>query len=839
MSSVPDRFAGPLDDARTDPVRARDSCFHCGLPLPGGEPIVATIAGRERAFCCPGCRAVCEAIHAAGLDGFYRRAPDGALCPPLEPPKDLAVYDLDAVQADYGVTPGGRREIQLLVEGIHCAACVWLIERALHALPGVIEARVNLTGRRLRVAWDNERLRLSAIIARLGELGYAALPFDPDAAAGSLRRRQRALLYRLAFAGFAMMNMLWISIALYAGADEGEFRDLFHWVGLAIATPTLLYAGAPFFQGAAAGLRAGHATMDLPIALGASITYLYSFVATLTGGAAVYWDTVVNLLFVLLIGRYLESLSRHQAVTATERLLELQPKAATVLRDGGEVLVPIRAVRLGETVRVRPGEKIPVDGTVLAGEGPVDEAMLTGESEPVAKVAGARVAAGTLNGAGVLEVRAEGLLRDTALGRIIGLVEAAQTSRAPIQSLADRIVPWFVAATLGLALATFLWWWPSDLETALMAAAAVLIVTCPCALGLATPMAIAVAAGAGARQGVLVKDGAALEALADVDQVVFDKTGTLTEGRPAVTALWSGEGQWSAAEAGGLPEEVVALLGRVAALERGSEHPAAAALVALAEAAGGTVRARPVAEVRVRPGRGIAGRVAGHRVLVGTADWLREEGVADLAPLEATGPEAAAASRVFVAEAGRAALGLALRDPLRPDAAGVVARLRAPGRRVSLLTGDRRAPAERIATELGGIEALAEVLPEAKEAAVAALQRRGARVAMVGDGINDAPALVRADVGIALGSGTDVSIASADIVLIGRELTRLEWTFVLARRMMRTIRQNLGISLVYNLVMVPLAMAALITPLVAAIAMPLSSLAVIGNSARLRRLARP
>ncbi|AGA90138.1 copper/silver-translocating P-type ATPase [Thioflavicoccus mobilis 8321] len=825
-------------DAVADPAAAREGCFHCGLPLPGGEPILATIAGHERAFCCPGCRAVCEAIHAAGLDGFYRRAPDGALCPPLEPPRDLAVYDLDAVQADYVPSLGTRREIQLLVEGIHCAACVWLIERALHALPGVVEARVNLTGRRLRVVWDNDRLRLSAIITRLGELGYAALPFDPDAAAGSLRRRQRALLYRLAFAGFAMMNLLWISIALYAGADEGEFRDLFHWLGLAIATPTLVYAGAPFFRGAAAGLRAGHLTMDLPIALGAAITYLYSFVATLTGATAVYWDTVVNLLFVLLIGRYLESLSRHQAVTATERLLELQPKAATVLRDDGEVLVPIRAVRPGETVLVRPGEKIPVDGTVLAGEGPVDEAMLTGESEPAAKAPGARVAAGTLNGAGVLEVRAEGLLRDTALGRIIGLVESAQTSRAPIQSLADRIVPWFVAATLGLALATFLWWWPSDLETALMAAAAVLIVTCPCALGLATPMAIAVASGVGARQGVLVKDGAALEALAGIDQVVFDKTGTLTEGRPVVAALWSAETQWSTAEVPALPEEMIGLLGRVAALERGSEHPAAAALVALAKAAGDTIRGLPVAEVQVRPGRGIGGRVAGWRIVVGTADWLSEQGVIGVSRLETAGPDVAAGSRVFVAEDGEAVLGLALRDPLRPDAAGVVARLRAAGRRVSMLTGDRRAPAERIAAELGGIELIAEVLPEDKDEVIATLQRSGARVAMVGDGINDAPALVRADVGIALGSGTDVSIASADIVLIGRELTRLEWTLALARRMMGTIRQNLAISLVYNAVMVPLAMAALITPLVAAIAMPLSSLAVIGNSARLRRLAR-
>ena len=808
-------------------------CFHCGQPLAAGDPVSAWVAGTERAFCCTGCRSVCEAIHAAGLDGFYRRTPEGGLLgPPPEPPRALAVYDLDEVQQEYVGELGEVREIDLHVDGIHCAACVWLIETGLERMPGVEQARVNLTGRRLRLRWNNTRQRLSRLLARLGEIGYAAVPFDPEAAEGALRRRNRGLLYRMAFAGFAAMNLMWISIALYAGADQGEFRGLFHWIGLLIATPTLLYSGWPFLHGAWTGLRRGALRMDLPIAIGALVTYLYSFQVTLTGSGHVYWDTVVNFLFVILVGRYLEAISKRQAVAATQRLLDLQPRVATVVRDGDEAVVPIRAVRRDETVLVRPGETIPVDGVVSAGRSAVDEAMLTGESQPTPRSVGDRVAAGTLNGAGVLEVRVTGLLRDTALGRIIRLVEEAQSSKAPIQSLADRIVPWFVAATLGLALATFAFWLRADVETALMVATSVLIITCPCAFGLATPMAIAVASGLGARHGILIRNGAALEALSGIGHFVFDKTGTLTEGRPQITALWDSGGGWEAGQGvGALSAEQRALLAQAAALERVSEHPLARALVRLAREAGLQPGAAALAEVQVEPGAGIAGRVDGEPVLVGTAAWLRAHGVEPSADADE-----APGSTLHCAVGGVERLRLLAEDRLRADAAELVRRLHADGLRVTLLTGDRLAAARRVAAALGPVELIAEVRPEDKDHAIGELQQRGERVAMVGDGINDAPALVRADVGIAVGSGTDVSIASADLVLTGSGLAQVREAALLSRRTLRTIRQNIGLSIAYNLVMVPLAVAGMITPLVAAIAMPLSSLAVIGNSARLRRL---
>jgi P-type Cu2+ transporter len=819
-----------------------EPCFHCGQPAPEGVRVLAPVAGAPRAFCCTGCRSVCEAIYAAGLQGFYQRTPEGEILgPPPEPPRDLAFYDLEEVQGELVDRQGDAREIHLLVEGIHCAACVWLIENTLLRVPGVLDARVNLSGKRLRLKWDDSRVHLSELLRRLGQVGYGAVPFDPDVAEGALQRQNRALLYRLGFAGFAMMNLLWISIALYTGADRGQFRSLFHWVGLVIATPTLLYSGFPFLRGAWLGLRRLNLTMDLPIAIGATITYLYSVFVTVSGSSRgeVYFDTVVNFLFVILIGRFLESVSKRRAVASTQRLLDLQPKLATLLRGGEVRSVHIRSVKEGDTLLVRPGEKVPADGEVTEGRSAVDESMLTGEAVPVPKQPGDRVSAGTLNGPGALQLRVEGLLRNTALGRIIRLVEEAQASKAPIQCIADRVVPWFVAATLGLATVTFLWWLPTGVEGALMAATAVLIITCPCAFGLSTPMAVAVASGLGARHGILIKNGAVLETLSSIDHFVFDKTGTLTEGRMTVTHLAAAGQQWRADAQGPLPADLKRPLRALAAAERCSEHPVAAALLRLCATEGiegGDLR---VEDFEAWPGLGIRARVDDRELLAGTAEWLRRHQVAAVPGLdrEAEALEGEGVSTLRCALAGQEVLLVGVEDRVRPGASALLRALRSEGTHLTMLSGDRRVVAEHIAERLGGdMEVIAEVLPADKHRVIAELRGRGRQVAMVGDGINDAPALVRADVGIALGSGTDVSIASADIVLMSSELEQVRLAAALSRRTLRTIRQNIGISIAYNAIMVPLAMAAMVTPLVAAISMPLSSLAVIGNAARLRRL---
>jgi len=473
---------------------------------------------------------------------------------------------------------------------------------------------------------------------------------------------------------------------------------------------------------------------------------------------------------------------------------------------------------------------------VRDGQSEVDESLLTGESVPVPKRAGERVAAGTINGPGALYVEAEGLLRDSALGRIIRLVEEAQASKAPIQCTADRIVPWFVAVTLGLALVTFLFWLGTGLEHALMAATSVLIITCPCAFGMATPMAIAVASGLGARHGVLVRNGAVLETLSGIDHFLFDKTGTLTEGRISAVAVVTATATWRPNEAAA-PAEIARLLALMAAVERQAEHPVAAALVRCAEEAGIAAGER-AGDVSYRPGLGVAGKVGNQAILVGSAAWLGQQGATGDPELEKAAESYAGegVGTLFCAVAGRMVALIAVEDRLRADAPALIESLRQAGIRLTMVTGDRRATAEAIARRLGGIEVIAEVLPEQKDQVVGRLQADGHRVAMVGDGINDAPALVRADVGIALGSGTDVSIASADVVLMSSELEKVGLAAALSRRTLRTIRQNIGISIFYNVVMVPLAMAAFITPLVAAISMPVSSLLVIGNAARIRSL---
>lgn len=817
-----------------------DVCFHCGLPLAGAPDVQVDIAGEKRRFCCQGCRSVCTAIYAAGLEGFYQRTPEGRpLGPPPEIPAELGAYDLDEVQEEFVDVSGEQRDIHLLVEGIHCAACVWLIEQSLAKVPGVVEARVNLAGRQLHLRWDNAHTKLSAILRRLGAIGYAAVPYDPEVAEGSLQRQNRFILYRLAFAGFAMMNLMWVSIALYSGADQGEFRGLFHWVGFALATPTLVYAGFPFYRGAWTGMRAGHLGMDLPIAIGVSVTYFYSLYITISGSriGEVYYDTVVNFLFVILVGRYLEAISKRRAVAATQRLLDLQPKVARVWRDGEEKTLPVRSVRPGEAVLVKPGEKIPVDGTLDSGESEVDEAMLTGESTPVAKKAGDRVSAGTVNGVGVLNIRVTGVLRNTTLGRIIQLVEEAQASKAPIQCTADRIVPWFVAITLVLGALTFLWWWDRGLELALMAGTSVLIITCPCAFGMATPMSIAVAAGIGARHGLLIKNGAVLETLSGIRHFLFDKTGTLTEGRISLVEIRTSTVRWSRGADSPPSPEILDLLRQLTAMERYSEHPVAGAILEAGVALGITSTELTAGAVRIQPGSGISAEIGGRLVLAGTRAWLEQHGVAPLADWErgVAEMENRGLGVIHYAVDGQEFALLGVEDRLRPEAPALIAALRDQGMRLTLLSGDRRHTAQSLAERLGGLEVVAEVLPADKHRVVAELQRDGHQVAMVGDGINDAPALVQADVGIAMGSGTDVSIASADIVLMRSELQGVAQVVRLSRRTLRTIRQNIAISVIYNVIMIPLAMSAFITPLVAAVSMPISSLLVISNAARIAK----
>lgn len=806
-------------------------CFHCGLPAAPGAGHVAEIKGQTATFCCNGCKAVCQAIYEAGLEGFYDRARDsGPLAPPPSLPENLKTFDIADVQEEFVEARGDIKEARLLVEGIHCAACVWLIERAMEATPGVKGAEVNLAGKKLKVRWDDGAVKLSAIMDRLGKVGYASAPYTAERAEATARRRLRASLFRIGFAGFAAMNMMWVSIALWTGAAYDEYRDFFHYMGFALATPTLAYSAWPFFAGAARGLKARSMTMDLPISIGAGATYLYSTYITFGGvrTGEVYFDTVVFFIFVLLIGRHMEMASQGRAAEATARLMELQPKTANVVTDRGERTVSVRSIAIGDLVVIRPGERIPVDGDVADGESGLDESIITGESRPVAKKPGSQVIAGSLNGSGALTVRAMKKSTDTALSRMARLIEDAQGSRAPIQRFADRVVPWFVTVTLLLAGATFAYWLRAGAETAIITATSVLIITCPCALGLATPMAVAYAAGVGARHGIIVKSGEALERLASVTHVVFDKTGALTEGAMKVVEMAAVEG-----------EDGHAALTLAAAVERKSEHAIARAVTGSAGERGIAYEALPVTGFTSRPGLGVAAVVDGRRVAAGSAEYMKELGVSVNGMLReaAENMKARAASPVFVAVDGKAAAALGVADRVRPDARKTLEAFWRRGKRISIFTGDTARVAQAVAEGLGEPEkmtVIAGMRPEDKDREVARLRERGEVVVMVGDGVNDAPALVRADVGVAIGSGADVSVESADIVLTGESLYRAAQALALSETTIRKIKQNIALSIVYNIIMTPLAMAGFITPVFAALAMPVSSLVVIGNAARIR-----
>ncbi len=812
----------------TNPPSTNHSCFHCGLPVDDKNRVENSIQGELREFCCHGCSSVCEMIYDSGLEGFYQRTPDGQLLsPPPEPPQETRLYDIDEVQSEFVHEMGNVRDMHLIVEGIHCSACVWLIERSLAKLPGILDVKVNLANKRLFVRWDNSQTKISSIIDHLSHIGYAATPFNPETAEGAIQKQNRALLLRMAFAAFTMMNLLWVSIALYSGADQGEFKQLFHWVGFCLATPTLLYSGWPFLRGAYTGLRNLNLTMDVPIAIGATTTYSYSVFITFSQATVgeVYYDTVVNFIFVILVGRFLEAKSKRHAVAATQRLMDLQPRVANVLRDNETHIVPIRAIQLNEIILVKPGDKIPVDGIITEGESSIDESLLSGESAPVKKQRGDTLSAGTVNINNTLKVRVTATLRNTSLGKIISLVEEAQASKAPIQCIADQIVPWFVAATLALATFTFIYWYSDGIELALLASTSVLIITCPCAFGLATPMSIAVASGLAARHGLLIKNGAVLEHLSSIRHFVFDKTGTLTEGQMRVKQIVT-------------DGEQDKLINAVAHVESLSEHSIARAILRYAKENRISIDADRVNEFHNSPGYGVTGSFEGQNILIGTQRWLQQNNIElDPAFLEqAHALETQAISCVHVAIDHHHSGFIAIADQLRADARQLVDNLRSAGINMTLLTGDKQAVAEAIASELGGMNVIAEVLPADKDQVIQQLQQQGEQVAMIGDGVNDAPALIRSDVGIAIGSGTDVSMESADIVLLSNELDKIRLAADLSRRTLRTIRQNITLSITYNIIMVPLAMMAYITPLFAAIAMPISSLAVIGNAARIRTL---
>jgi Cu2+-exporting ATPase len=718
---------------------------------------------------------------------------------------------LDAARSDaLALDPGayireaeGLRTLHLMVEGVHCGGCVRRIERALQADPAVERARVNLTTRRLVVSWRGPAEVASRLVGTVAALGYRAVPYDPEKLAGGDVAAEKQLLFAMAVAGFAAGNVMLLSVSVWAGHAQGmgtATRDLLHWVSALIALPAIAFAGRPFFISAIEALRRGRTNMDVPIALGITLAAGMSLFETVRGGEHVYFDSAIALLFFLLIGRYLDRRARGVARSAAERLLALDAGSLTVLEaDGTRRSVPGAQVRTGMTVLTVAGERIGADGRIAAGESEIDTSLITGETLPRRVGPGDQVFAGMLNLAAPLRLEVTAVGEGTLLAEIVRLMELAEQRRARYVVLADRVARHYAPVVHGLALATFLGWtliMGAVWQVALLYAIAVLIITCPCAMGLAVPAVQVIASGRLLAKGVLLKSATALERVAQIDTVVFDKTGTLTHGQPDLE--------------GSVDADVLRL---GVSLAGASQHPLARALC---RAMPGVAVADGVEEV---PGRGL--RLG--KIRLGSRAWFSIEHAPD-----ADGPE------LWLTRPGSDPVRFAFRDRLRPDAADVVARLKERGLQVELLSGDRAPVVAEIARQVGIEGWRAGCTPAEKTARLDELAGEGRRVLMVGDGLNDAPALASAYVSLSPSSAADVSQTAADAVFQGERLQPVLELLDVARRADRLIRQNFGLALGYNVLTIPLAIAGLVTPLVAAVCMSASSLLVVGNALRLR-----
>jgi Cu2+-exporting ATPase len=782
------------------------ACAHCDLPVPR-----ALRAPAGHSFCCHGCAAAWEIIHASGLERYYdlserREAavrPEGSSFAPFDHAAFHALYVTR--RAD------GRAETELYLEGVHCSSCVWLIERVPLAIPGVTSAELDVARARVRLVWNAGDTRLSPIARFPASLGYRPRPFRGRRADEARRAEDRAMLVRIGVSGAIAGNVMTLALALYSGwfgGMEPTYEHYFRWVSLLLATPSVLGPGRLFFRGAWAAVRTRTPHMDLPIAVAIGGGFARGAINTVTGHGPIYFDGVTALVFLLLVGRFLQQRAQRAAADSAELLHGLAPSSARLVEEAGIREIPIEALLPGMVFACRAGDVVAADGVVTRGRSDLDRSLLTGESRPVSVVEGDRVFAGATNRGAPLEIRAEATGESSRLGRILGEVERASRTRAPVVEAANRRASVFVVVVLALAVVTGAIGMRRGASEAIDRAIALLIVTCPCALALATPLALTSAIGRAARAGILIKNGPALERLASPGTLLLDKTGTVTEGRLRL-ASWRG------------PESARAL---VLALERGSNHPIAAAFE---EAWPDLEPADPDAVEHVLGG-GVSGQVAGHQIVVGSAAFVR----ARLAPGSRPAPPddafAARCTTVWVAIDGAPAARAAFEDRIRPEAGAALALLRARGWRVRLLSGDDARVVDDVGARLGfsPAECRGEATPEEKLAEVERALASGP-VVMVGDGVNDAAAIARASVGIGVRGGAEACLAAADVFLARPGLEDLVALTEGATRCVRVIRRGMRISLLYNLAGASLAIAGVVNPLIAAVLMPLSSLTVI------------
>ncbi len=805
------------------------TCFHCGETLPP-HSLRDTIAGAEQAFCCTGCAAAARWIADADLGDYYRLRQTDAARVGIEA-IDYAAWDRADLLAEHSTPVDGGREITVLTDGMRCAACAWLIDRALTREPGVREIAANAITGRIRIVWDDARTPLSALLSRLASLGYRPSLATGEAHEQARRSERNRWLLRLGVAGLGSMQAMMFAEALYLDTS-GEMplptRDFFRWITFLVSTPVVFYAGWPFIEGMWRELRGRRLGMDTLIASSTLLAYFASLLETVRGGVHVWYDAAVMFVFLLLAARMLEQRARGIASAQVDALARARPALATRERgDGLAEQVPLAALATGDVLRVAVGEAVPADGVLLEDHDEsgtaFDEALLTGESLPVSKRAGDTVFAGSLCRERPARLRVTHTGADTRLSQLVRLVERAQEQRPAIARAADRIANIFVAVLSLIALGVYLWWRVHEPARAFEVALAVLVVSCPCALSLAVPAALAAAHGALAKLGVLALRGEALDTLARADRIVFDKTGTLSDRHPRIVAIDT-FGDLDRARA----------LAIATALERDSGHPLAAAFLEASAQEAGTIAAAAARNVHASPGHGIAGEVEGRAWRLGRAAWAAAQ--------DARGGDDEAA--LWLGDGQRGSARFRLQETPRPEAAEALQALRAQGLSVALCSGDAEQAVARMADAVDiprgrphdDAHIRARQTPEDKLAYVRERQAAGEIVAMVGDGINDAPVLAGADVSIALADGAALAQRAADFVVGGGDLRRIPQAVALARRSRRIVRENFAWAIGYNLLALPLAAAGMVTPWIAAIGMALSSLLVTLNALRLTRL---
>ncbi len=796
---------------------AKVACSHCKLEFDESVMIKKEVNGKECYFCCKGCEGVYELLNSKNLESFYERLGNNKLEPVETKFDDLERFDAPGFYQKYvKTTKEGFKEINLIIEGIHCSACVWLNEKVLHQTPGVIEAVLNYSNHKAKVIWDDDEIKLSKIIETIRAIGYNAYPYDPAIQEEKAKKLRNEYYTRILVAIFATMNIMWIAIAEYTGYFTGmeqSKKNILNIAEFVLATPTLFYSGWIFFRGAYYGLKNRFINMDFLVSAGALLTYLYSIWAMVTHKGEVYFDSVTMIITFVLVGKYLEILSKRQAVDVLDKIIGSTPTELMVITSEGKKLTPIENIEIGSTIELKAGDKVVIDGVLKNGSASFEMSALTGESEPVVKEAGDEILSGSI----VLDSKIEYLTtkkaNESLLFTINELLSDAVTKKPHIEQLANKISGYFSVIILSIALLTFIGWYfwlGVSFEKALIISISVIVIACPCALGLATPMATLVGISRLAKEGIVFKEARNLETMAKATLLALDKTGTLTQGKPQVVNFIK------------LKEFDASILYTLSKL---SKHPISQGVAKFLQERFSNLKELEANEVKELRAKGVVATINDKRVLGGNLALMQEFNI----QIE----HKSSNSLYIVAIENEVVAIFELRDTIKANAKEFITSIKKLGIKVAMLTGDKKEVALNVAKELNIEEVYYELLPQDKAALIEKFHQKKEIVVMAGDGINDSIALAKSDIAIAMGSGADVALEVSDVVLLNNSLHSLKHAFILSKKVFHTIKENLALSLLYNSITIPLAVLGFVIPLVAALAMSLSSLIVVGNSFRI------